>query len=234
MAVPRAARRSVEIKDQASAARPTLQRMRPRAPPKTALYFVFAFSVAVPRTARRIRKKKESARGEPGNSCGRGRLLSRQPRTLWLTCYGRAAFRTSTFPHNSSSERGAPCNARASPLKAAIGASVRTAVPRAARRAGGRMRTLSQGSRWNSLWGHEPCEECAKLAGGAEATLHQGPSVELPMGPRAVRGVCQIRRADACGLPPRGPRRSSIRGHELCEGGALMVGGDRLGTGSLR
>ena len=95
------------------------------------------------------------------------------------------------------------------------------------------MRTLSQGSRWNSLWGHEPCEECAKLVGGAEATLHQGPSVELPMGPRAVRGVCQIRRADACGLSPRGPRRSSMQGHELCEGGALIVGGIAWALGAF-
>ena len=155
----------------------------------TAPLFVFAFSVAVPRTGWRIFRKKENARGAPGNSCGRGLLLSRQPRTLWLTCYGRAAFRTPTFPHNSSSERGAPCNARASPLKAAIGASVRTAVPRAARRAGGRMRTLSQGSRWNSLWGHEPCEGCAEMCGG-----------------------------EACGRNHWGLRWSSLWGHEPCEG----------------
>ena len=48
----------------------------------TAPLFVFAFSVAVPRTARRIFRKKENARGAPGNSCGRGLLLSRQFRTL--------------------------------------------------------------------------------------------------------------------------------------------------------
>ena len=74
------------------------------------------------------------------------------------------------------------------------------------------MRTLSQGSRWNSLWGHEPCEECAKLVGGAEATLHQGPSVELPMGPRnAVLGG-----GDACEHPHWGLRWSSLWGHETC------------------
>ena len=42
--------------------------------------------------------------------------------------------------------------------------------------------------RWSSLWGHEPCDGCAKMEvderRGRMRTCSLGPSVELPMGPR--------------------------------------------------
>eukprot|EP00959_Pyramimonas_sp_CCMP1952_P201610 4216176-Pyramimonas_sp.AAC.1 len=48
------------------------------------------------------------------------------------------------------------------------------------------------GLRWSSLWGHEPCDGCAEMRGGPRMrSVPLGPSVELPVGPRTVRGVCQ-------------------------------------------
>ena len=40
--------------------------------------------------------------------------------------------------------------------------------------------------RWNSLWGKEPREGCAKMGVGRMRTLPPGPSVELPVGPRTA------------------------------------------------
>ena len=40
------------------------------------------------------------------------------------------------------------------------------------------------GLRWSSQWGHETCEGCAGMGRVIMRTLPEGPSVELPMGPR--------------------------------------------------
>ena len=49
-------------------------------------------------------------------------------------------------------------------------------------------------------------------------TLALGPSVELPIGPRTVRGVRQNGAAVPCGPSHWGLRWSSLWGHEPCEG----------------
>ena len=157
--VPRAARRSFELKDQASAARRTLQRMRPRAPPHDCS--VVCFCIQCGRAADRAEnfpKKGKRAR------CTRQLMRSRAPALKTVShISGSPAtavprFGRRRFLNNSSIERGAPCNARASPLKAAISPPLRTAVPRA-----------------------EPLS-CGRTHADALPRV----SVELPMGSRTV------------------------------------------------
>ena len=65
--------------------------------------------------------------------------------------------------------------------------------------------------------------------------LPLGPSVELPMGVRNVRGVCQSVPEYACGPCHWGLRWSSLWGHETCEGCAKVEGGRhaRSATGAF-
>ena len=137
MAVPRAARRSFRNKGSSERGAPCNACGRGR-PPMTAPLFVFAFSVAVPRTARRsFRKKEERARCTLQLMRSRAPALKTASHIVGSPATAVPRFGRRSFLNNSTSERGAPCNSRASPLKAAIGASLRTAVPRAARRSCG-------------------------------------------------------------------------------------------------
>eukprot|EP00959_Pyramimonas_sp_CCMP1952_P162324 3393967-Pyramimonas_sp.AAC.1 len=47
------------------------------------------------------------------------------------------------------------------------------------------------GLRCSTLQGHQPCEGCAVIGGGDECKLCPWLLVELPIRPRAVRGVCR-------------------------------------------
>ena len=106
--VPRAARRSFELKDQASAARRTLQRMRPRAPPHDCS--VVCFCIQCGRAADRAEnfpKKGKRAR------CTRQLMRSRAPALKTVShISGSPAtavprFGRRRFLNNSSIERGA-------------------------------------------------------------------------------------------------------------------------------
>eukprot|EP00959_Pyramimonas_sp_CCMP1952_P258634 5406526-Pyramimonas_sp.AAC.1 len=57
-----------------------------------------------------------------------------------------------------------------------------------------------------------------KWRGGGMRTMPLRPSVELPMGPRNVSGVCQSGGGAACEPCRWGRRWSSLWGHAACEG----------------
>eukprot|EP00959_Pyramimonas_sp_CCMP1952_P273318 5712790-Pyramimonas_sp.AAC.1 len=55
------------------------------------------------------------------------------------------------------------------------------------------MRRHPPGLRWSSQQGHGTCEGCAEMGQITMQTQPRGQPVELPMGPRNVRGVRRSR-----------------------------------------
>ena len=77
------------------------------------------------------------------------------------------------------------------------------------------MRTLPQGAFGGAPYGATNLVRGdPKWTGGRMRTLPLGPSVELPMGPRTVRGVSRNEPGDAFGPCHWGLRWSSLWGHE--------------------
>ena len=81
------------------------------------------------------------------------------------------------------------------------------------------MRTLPQGAFGGAPYGATNLVRgVPKWTGGRMRTLPLGSSVELPMGPRTVRGVCQNWAVAPCGPSRWGLRWGSLCGNEPREG----------------